>query len=142
MDAILGKSSSEQIETTTLASLSDADSESAFPDAYIIVNDDDAKIITNISSYVPNSSQQPNEFPTPLPFLKEPEEIVKSVKDGPPSRGTLVPPNFDITKIPGISGTTKEGTQYTPVYVGRQACSITIIKNNFKEMMYYVLYDT
>lgn len=67
-----------------------------------------------------------NEFPTPLPFLDEPEE--KSVYEplpSNPSRETLTPPNFDLNKVTGISGI-KTGV-ITPTFVGRQSCSKAII---------------
>ncbi|ODM93294.1 Trypsin-2 [Orchesella cincta] len=58
-----------------------------------------------------------DNFPTPLPFLDEPEEEVSTQSL---SRETLKPPNFDISKIPGISGMIN--AKYAPVYAGRQSC--------------------
>ncbi|CAL8117608.1 unnamed protein product [Orchesella dallaii] len=69
------------------------------------------------SSNTPEQDVDEDNFPTPLPFLDEPEEEISTDSL---TRETLKPPNFDISKIPGITGMIK--TKYTPVYAGRQSC--------------------
>lgn len=97
--------------TTTLSALSDeAATETRAADVYVISE----------TTQVYAASR--DEFPTPLPFLDEPED--KSIDESSlsnPSRETLTPPNFDLNKVTGISGV-KNGA-ITPTFVGRQSCS-------------------
>ncbi len=97
--------------TTTLSALSDDGvTETGAADEYVISE------TTQV-----NAAAQ-DEFPTPLPFLDEPEEkSVNELSPSNPSRETLTPPNFDLNKVTGISGV-KTGT-LTPTFVGRQSCS-------------------
>lgn len=83
----------------------------------------------DVADDVESSTAQDDQFPTPLPFLDEPEE--SSTKSASSTSGTHVPPNFDITKVPGIAGISRG--KHAPVFVGRQACR----NKNLQKMFFF-----
>jgi hypothetical protein len=66
------------------------------------------------------TTEQSNAFPTPLPFLDEPEE---AYDDKPETRPSFpnIPPGFDLSKIKEIIGTGSNGDK-GEYYIGRATC--------------------